>query len=190
MRKLLFIPFIFMFCISHVYAQGFSVSNPSILTVYESSVHQDVGTTVTHDISVTNNGNVKFDSVFLEITVLPRSWYSTSNITSLDMNETKTINYTLITPSDAVGSISFDVHVKGVKGFGVVLDIPLKIDLTTSIAAIYTPTTSSTTKSAVSIVKSSFQEFSAIYVIPILAILVVLVILWVRKLNKRKVHKK
>lgn len=72
----------------------------SIKLIAPNEISQQIGTTKSYNVTVYNNGNTRIDRVYLDITGLPKDWYSLPNPISLQVNETKVLTFTLTIPSN------------------------------------------------------------------------------------------
>jgi hypothetical protein len=133
-------------------ANGFEVTNPNVEVVsYDAVIDQRAGTQGGYVVRVKNIGDVNLDKVYIEVSFLPKSWYSLGEPVRLEIDKTADIAYTLTPPADALGSLNYNIIVKAERGFGVVFETSKQVELTTdgAIAQTTTTTTSATTTSPI-----------------------------------------
>jgi len=98
-----------------------AIEHPSVkITKYDLEIFQEPGTTKTYQVEVQNTGDVPLDSVYLSLFFLPSTWYKFENGVRLEVNDKKIFNYNLSIPSDASGSIVYNLTANAIRGFGAV----------------------------------------------------------------------
>jgi len=127
-------------------ANGFEITHPKVeVAGYDAEIRQPAGTQGGYIVKVKNAGDVNLDKVYLEVSFLPKTWYSFSEPVRLEIGETADIPYSLTPPADALGSIEYDLIIKAERGFGVVFETSERVKLITDGQITITPTQTTTT---------------------------------------------
>jgi len=171
-----------------------AIERPSVgITKYDSEIFQGPGTTKTYQVEVQNTGDVPSDSVYLTLFFLPSSWYKFEGGVRLEINEKKVLNYSLSIPSDASGSISYNLTANAIRGFGIVsnpkVPVVLKIqkeatETSTAQATTTSQTTSTTTQMAETTSETAVQpsmkffdsRFNLIILVLIISVVITLML--------------
>ena len=129
---------------------------PSLKITANSDVTQQAGTAAEYAATVTNTGDTLLEEVYLTFNFLPSRWYSAAERIHLPAGNSSVLHYTLKLPSDAEGSMKYNLTASGIMGIGIVAQDKTEVTLKITSAAVSSaaeseqstttnPTTSATT---------------------------------------------
>jgi hypothetical protein len=109
-----------IFCLTFFILANFAYAYPSLKISTNTTLSQQSGTTSDYVATVTNVGDKDLEEVYLSISFLPSQWYNVKEKIFLPAGSSSALHYKLSLPSDAVGSIKYNLTAKGILGIGIV----------------------------------------------------------------------